>query len=167
MLDYKAKYKELRAKLIESTDVAYRLGFEEGMKEGQQAAMQQQMAMQQEMMAAQQGQVDPETGEPLPPEAQGGEMPPEAQGGEMPPEEMMGEEAGSELDQQIGELESLVAKGEKPTILAMAKKLEQKLPTEIIIFGIEVQDVKSLGEKCTPQVEAALDNILQSILDLL
>jgi flagellar biosynthesis/type III secretory pathway protein FliH len=37
-LDYKAKYKELKSQLLRSTDVAYRLGYEQGMKEAQQQA---------------------------------------------------------------------------------------------------------------------------------
>ena len=40
MLDYKAKYKELKAKMIESTDLTYRLGMADGMKLAQQQAQQ-------------------------------------------------------------------------------------------------------------------------------
>lgn len=119
--DYKSKYIDIRDKFIESTDVAYRMGFEHGMEEGQKQAEQQAQQMQQEM-AAQQAQAMRE-GE-LPPE-QGGEMPPEAMEEGQPQEELppeqMGEEEAAQLDDRINELESLVAKGEKPKVTDLRK----------------------------------------------
>lgn len=120
--DYKVKYLDIRAKLIESTDVAYRLGYEQGMKDGQIAAQQaqQQAAEEAAMMQAQQ-----EGGGEMPPEAMGAE----GQGGV--PEEggapMPGEGGGekSELDEHIEELETLVAKGEKPSVVELRKKVEE------------------------------------------
>lgn len=122
--DYRTKYIEMRAKFIEASDIAYRLGFEEGMKEGQQAAeqavQQQQMDMQAQQ-AAMQG-MPPEAGGPENPEmaAQEGQM------DQLAPEELAGEdvESGSELDSQISELEGLVAKGQKPSVLDMRKAVE-------------------------------------------
>jgi hypothetical protein len=160
VLDYKQKYKELRAKLLESTDVAYRLGFEEGLKEGellaQQQMQQQQMAMQQAAMQGG-GQIDPQTGEPLPPEEGGGEMPPEmaAQEGGVPPE-MMGEEAGSELDQHIGELEGLVSKGEKPTVLAMRETVAKLTD----LRKSQKEQIKKKG----PQIASAQKKLVDGIL---
>lgn len=127
-VDYKMKYLDLRAKFMKTADRMYRLGKEDGLKEGQMQAQQQQAEMQaqQEAMMNGQPQIDPETGQPIPPEA-GGEMPmsPEEQaamGGEMPEEGMPMEEGqGSELDERIGELESLVAKGEKPKVTDLRK----------------------------------------------
>lgn len=131
-VDYKQKYLDLRSKFAKSCDRYYRVGFEEGMKEGaqqaQQEAMQQQMMMQQQAQMAEQG-VDPETGEPIegaPPEEMGGGAPPMGMPGEQPPmapEEMgeMSPEEGSELDQHIQELESLVSKGEKPKVTDLRK----------------------------------------------
>ncbi len=117
--DYKTKYLDIRAKYLESTDVAYRLGFEKGMKEGQRAAEQ----------AAEQAQIEAEAAAMggMPPGAEGGEIPQELAPEDMAggaPEEMGGEEEGSDIDSQISELEGLVAKGEKPTVLTMRKAVE-------------------------------------------
>lgn len=126
-VDYKQKYLDLRAKFTKTADRYYRTGYETGMKEGQMQAQQEQMQMQQEQEMMAQG-IDPETGQPI----EGGAVDPETgmpmeEGGEqMPPEAMgeeMGEEQGSELDQHIGELESLVAKGEKPKVTDLRKAI--------------------------------------------
>jgi len=133
--DWKMKYLDMRAKLLEATDVAYRLGFEQGMKQAsEQQALQAQAQAQMQAQAAAQG-MSPEGvlvgREEMPGEEMPGEgMPPEA--GSMPgmgEEEMMpgavagapAEGDGSELDQHINELESLVAKGQKPSVLALRK----------------------------------------------
>lgn len=127
--DYKQKYLDLRSKLMEVADTSFRLGFEQGMKEGMIQQMQQQMQQQAEQQAAMEQQMA--QGQ-MPPGAEG-EMSPEEQammeqqGGapmEGAPEEM-GPEAASELDQHIEELESLVAKGEKPSVLSMRKAVEE------------------------------------------
>ncbi len=127
MLDYKQKYREIRTKMMEAVDVSFRLGYEEGLKEGEMQAQQMQMQQQAEAeaLAAQQGGINPETGQPINPAAaeEGmveGEIDPET-GEELPPEEMGGMEAGTELDSHINELEGLVQKGEKPSIMDMRK----------------------------------------------
>ena len=122
--DYKSKYLDIRAKFLEASDVAYRLGFENGMKEGEQVAQQQAMAEQQAMeQAAAQGAMPGMEGE-MPPGMEG-EMPPEEMGmepGMEPGAEGMEEEGGgSDLDSGIEELSSLVAKGEKPSVISMRK----------------------------------------------
>lgn len=149
MLDYKSKYRELKAKMIESTDLAYRLGFEDGSKQAQQQAMQDQMMqMQQAQMAAQQ-QIDPATGQPIPqdPNAMGGQpgmgaapggmpMDPMAAAGGQPPmmDPNMGAMGGdpgmdqgnpSELDSYINELEGLVSKGQKPNVTDLRKTVTE------------------------------------------
>lgn len=138
--DWKMKYLEVRGKLKEATDVAWRLGYERGMKDGTQQAQMQQMAQMQQQQAAMMGGGQPGQpgapgqdpaagGDPM---AQGGDpaaaggMPPEA-GGEDPqmgmgsPEEAGDASGGSELDSHINELESLVAKGEKPSVVDIRK----------------------------------------------
>lgn len=145
MLDYKAKYKELKAKMIEATDLAYRLGMADGLKQGAMQAQQQQMAqMQQAMM---QPQIDPATGQPI----QGGQPPMDpsmggapggmpmdpGMGGQPPMDpsmmdpnaEMGGSQdlepgAQGEMDQYIQELEDLVSKGEKPSVVEVRKRVE-------------------------------------------
>lgn len=128
-VDYKMKYLDLRAKFMKTSERMYRLGKEDGLKEGQMQAQQQQaeQAAQQEAMMNGQPQIDPETGEPIPPEMGGqpmeGEIPQEGMEG-MPQEGMEGEMSegeGTELDQRIGELEQLVAKGEKPKVTDLRK----------------------------------------------
>lgn len=130
------KYLDLRSKFMKTAERFYRLGKEDGLKEGQQQAQQQQM--QEQMMAQQQAaamggqpQIDPQTGQPIPPE-QGG-MPGEE---EMSPEDMaamqeqgmapedMDEQQGSELDQKINELQQLVSKGEKPKVTDLRKAVD-------------------------------------------
>jgi len=127
--DYKQKYQNLRTKFIEATDVAFRLGVETGMKEAQMQQMAQQAqqqaeqeAMMQQQMMQQGGepQIDPETGEPIPQEgAPMEEGVPMEEGGEP-----QGGGMATELDEKIDELQSLVAKGEKPSILDMRKAVE-------------------------------------------
>ena len=136
MVDYKMKYLDLRSKFMKTAERFYRLGKEDGLKQGQQQAQQQQM--QEQMMAQQQAamggqpQIDPQTGQPIPPE-EGGmpgqeEMSPEdmaaMQEQGMAPEEGMDEQQGSELDQKINELQQLVSKGEKPKVTDLRKAVE-------------------------------------------
>lgn len=138
--DYKQKYLEMRDKLIDSTDAAYRLGYAEGLEKGEQQAQQAQMQAQMEaqaqmetqaqMQAMAQGGMPPGAEgempqEEMPPGAEG-EMPPEMMesGEEMPPEEMAGEQSASDLDSSIAELEAMVAKGEKPSVRQMRDKIE-------------------------------------------
>lgn len=119
-VDYKTKYLDIRSKLIRATDAAYRLGYEEGMKEGQQQAQQQAQQMQMEQQAMMQQQMGGQPGaEGMSPEEQAMVEEQMAQEGGAPEE--MSEEQGSELDQSIAELESLVAKGEKPKVTDIRK----------------------------------------------
>ena len=137
-VDYKTKYIDLRAKFLEATDVSYRLGYTDGMKDGQQQMQQQQQMAEQQAMAA----------------AQGG-MPPGAEG-EAPPEEGMDEEAGSELDQHIKGLEDMVAKGEKPSVLDMRKA--------VIGLSSLRKSQKTKSTNKTAKVESAQKNLVDSIL---
>jgi hypothetical protein len=133
-IDFKSKYKEVVQKLIESTDVAYRLGYEAGMKQARQDNMMQQQAQQQQAMMQQQaamnGQIPgqeqeqqaDETGAPMQDQGQvPGQAPMEGQQALTGEEEEMSPEQGSELDQHIGELENLVSKGEKPKVSDLRK----------------------------------------------
>lgn len=104
-VDYKQKYQELKQRFMNAVDVAWRDGYEHGAKDAQteQAQMDQQnaMAMDQAAMAAQAG------GQPGQEGQEGAENPEEqAQppGSEHPD--------GSELDQHIQKLESMLGKNE-------------------------------------------------------
>lgn len=141
--DFKVKYKELRAKVLESNDMSYRLGFEAGLKQAAQDNAQMQIQQLTQQAAAMQGQqIDPATGQPVPgaqeqpgeqqvdengqpidptmQDASMGGQPMQDAGGQ-PPMEEMAPGQGTELDMYINELEELVAKGEKPTVTDLRK----------------------------------------------
>lgn len=165
--DWKVKYLDIRSKLKEATDVAFRLGYERGMKDGTQAAamqqMQQQAQMQQAMMQGGQPGApgeDPSQGGMPPGEEQGGEMPPggdEAMMDGAAPEEMGDAQGGSELDQHINELEGLVAKGEKPSVLDIRKAVQS-------LAGLRKNQKNAWAkktEKIIPAQKKVVDNILK------
>lgn len=173
--DWKTKYMDIRAKLKEATDVAWRLGYERGMKDGTQAAQMQAMAQQQQQQAAMMGGGAPGQpgGDPSQDPMAGGDpsmggMPPEAGGDpSQDPEAMMGEAApgaeemqdaggGSELDQHINELESLVAKGEKPSVLDIRKAVQAIAGVRKAQRNIWAQKV----EKIIPAQKKVVDGIL-------
>lgn len=141
--DWKTKYMDIRAKLKDATDVAYRLGYEKGMKDGTQAAQMQAMAQQQQQQAAMMGGApgqpgqdpsmggDPsmQGGDPsqggMPPEGDPSQDPSQMEGAGAPGDQEMADAGGgSELDQHIGELEGLVAKGEKPSVIDIRKAVQ-------------------------------------------
>jgi len=118
-LNYKSKYMTLRAKYMNDLDMAFRLGFEQGQQQSQNDQMAQAQAEQQqaEEMAAQGGQPG-EAGQPGE-SGQPGAVPGGAQPAS-PGEQKVGEQAalppqsqnpaGSELDQHIEKLESMIGK---------------------------------------------------------
>lgn len=126
-VNYKQKYEELKMKFMESVDAAFRLGFEQGSVQAQQDAMmqQQQAQAEAEQNAIGQGQ-GAEGSQP------GAEQMANPNGGDVPQMEPDSENpAGSELDQHIAKLESMVAKSEDTESLVEAisglKGLKQKL----------------------------------------
>ena len=127
--DYKQKYLNMRSQLVKATDVAFRLGYEEGMKEAAMQQVQQQQAQMEQEQAMAEQQAMAEGGEGAPVDEQAameGEMPESgAPMEEGAPEEEMPSGMASELDKHIDELANLVAKGEKPSILDMRKKVEE------------------------------------------
>lgn len=91
--NYKLKYEELKLKFVDSMDMAFRLGYEQGAKEAQLEQLMQAQAMQAQAMQNQATQED-------------------AQQAEQEPEVAEVHENGSELDHHIAELESLINKSE-------------------------------------------------------
>lgn len=157
-VDYKQKYLNLRSKMMENVDVSYRLGYEQGMAEGQKQAQQEAQAMQQQMMMQQQGQpqVD-ENGQPIAPEEQQammeeGQMPEEGQ----VPEDIQDQGGGSDLDAHIQELESLVQKGEKPSVLSMRKAVDK-------IAGLRKAQ-KEAYKRNQSQIESSQKKIVNNVL---
>lgn len=117
-INYRDKYKELKLKLKNLTDLSFRLGVEEGMRQSQvqQAQEAQQAAEQQAQMSAQQGQ----PGQPGP----DGQMPGQSDEQGSPEGQQVG---GSELDNHISELESMLQKMEKGSdeYLSLKKSLDK------------------------------------------
>jgi hypothetical protein len=113
--DYKKKYMELRSKYINDLDMAFRLGVEQGIQVAQQQQTQDKEAQMNEekmqMQQASQGQP------PGAPGADAGEAPPDpASENPTSAESMQSEQRGSELDQHIGKLESMIGSDAKPEI---------------------------------------------------
>jgi hydrogenase maturation protease len=54
-----------------------------------------------------------------------------------------------------------------PSALALGRSLGMPLPPdkEITILAVEVEDVTTFGERCTPRVEAAIPWLTQMVLD--
>ena len=50
------------------------------------------------------------------------------------------------------------------TALELGKRLNMKLPRQIIIFAIEVKDVTSFSEECTPEVMKAIPACVKLVL---
>jgi hypothetical protein len=93
--DWKLKYSDLKLKFHDAVDCAFRLGMEQGLQQGQMQAQQQQQADAQQQQAAMMGQQPGQ--DPNDPNAQPGQE----------------QSDGSELDQHIGQLESML-QGSQP-----------------------------------------------------
>lgn len=114
-INYKSKYQELKLKFMNSVDVAFRLGYESGMKDAMLENMQQQAAAQAEAAAS------------------AAKKPTDnVEGVENTEAAMSADPAGTELDQHIAELESLLGKSELDA--ESLKKSVQKLK--------ELQEIK-------------------------
>lgn len=169
--DWKMKYMEIRSKLKEATDVAYRLGYERGMKDGtqqaQMQAMQQQAQMQQQaMMGGAPGQPGGAPGQDpsQDPAMQGGDaggMPPagtaDADAAQMATAGGEDEGGGSELDNHINELQSLVAKGEKPSVMDMRKAVQALANMR----KAQKDTWSKKTEKIIPAQKKVVDNLLK------
>jgi malonyl CoA-acyl carrier protein transacylase len=114
-INYKNKYMELRSKYLNDVDVAFRLGFEQGGMQAQQDQMAQEQQQAQEMQqAAAQGAAQP------------GGAPGEGQPGQPEQSQETGSEhpEGSELDQHIAKLESMIAKPDGASPQELGKSIE-------------------------------------------
>jgi hydrogenase maturation protease len=50
------------------------------------------------------------------------------------------------------------------TALELGKMLNLAMPQEITIFAVEAKDVTSFSEKCTPEVEQAIPEVVKMVL---
>ena len=53
-----------------------------------------------------------------------------------------------------------------PTAVALAQELGRSPPSEIYIVGIQVSDDRTLAERCTPEVEQAIDPAARLALEV-
>ena len=186
-IDYKKKYLELKNEFLKSLDASYRLGMEEGLKQGAQQAQMQQMQQQQQMMQQQQqmmgGAQGQEQGQEMSPEEQAMMEQQQQEAGAAPAEEAP--EAGaqaqpSELEDAIGELESLVAKNEKiklndlkkaaDRVIALKKKtkIAEKRQANLAPFQQKtlsvqkkiVSDIMKKWEEESKSVTSDIENII-------
>ena len=51
------------------------------------------------------------------------------------------------------------------TALELGKMLNLAMPQKITIFAVEVKDVTSFSEKCTPEVEQAIPEVVKMVLE--
>lgn len=180
MENYKLKYVELRNKFLESTDLAYRLGYEKGLKDSQVQQLQQQLQQAQQQNAQMQQTIAGQQQNPNDPNQGGGEQMPQQdvsnilqdqnvatmpQDGQQQPmadnqgliqPQGQGFDEPTELDQYIGELEDLVSKGEKPKVLDLRKKVEE------IVTLRKSHKAKMKANK--PQVISAQKKLVDNIL---
>lgn len=155
-INYKQKYQELKMKFMESVDAAFRLGFEQGAVQGQQDATMQQQQAQQEAEAAQAGGFGEGQGSEGSPA--GAEQMANPNGGAIGDMEPDSENpAGSELDQHIAKLESML-KSETPAnpadLILLTEQIRgaQKKMVEQAAFNREMKK----SYKAIPAIAKAL-----------
>jgi len=49
--------------------------------------------------------------------------------------------------------------------LRLGQALKRNMPNKIIIYGIEVKDVRTFGESCTPEVATYIPKIVEEIIE--
>jgi hypothetical protein len=130
-VNWKGKYNELKAKFMESVDAAFRIGFEQGAQQATQQAAMEQQAKQQEMEAAAMGggqgapgadAQGPEAGDFADQQDPAPSVPPAGGQGVQPMQESEHPD-GSELDQYIAKLESMLQKNEQLDVKDLIKTI--------------------------------------------
>ncbi len=51
------------------------------------------------------------------------------------------------------------------TALELGKMLNLEMPQQITVFAVEAQDVTRFSEKCTPEVEQAIPEVVEMVLE--
>lgn len=139
-INYKNKYMELRSKYMNDLDVAFRLGFEQG---GQQAQQDQAMQQEQQAQEIQTAAAGAQPGQPGAEGAAPGGDPGMDQNSAGAPETGSEHPQGSELDQHIAKLESMIAKAEKSSPEELKKSFAE--------FQTIGQDLKKLQKSWQEQ----------------
>ena len=146
--DYKLKYNDLKLKFMDAVDVSYRLGVEYGLQQAQvQQAQQAQASAEQAAQAAQMG------GQP----GQPGQDPNAQPGQEMPGQE---QSDGSELDQHISQLESMV----QPNSGSAEQAVLQKSIQDIKAFQSKLRQAHDL--KKSEQAIKAIGKAMKPVFTL-
>ena len=155
---WKGKYNELKAKFMESVDAAFRLGFEQGAQQASQDAAMQQQQQQMEMQNASMGapggapEEGPEAGDFSDQQDPQASVPPAGGQGIQPMQDSEHPD-GSELDQHIAKLESMLHKGEQVDVTALIKAINE-------IKGLQKSQKELLGlaksAKAIPAIAKAL-----------
>jgi len=125
-VNWKMKYNELKAKFMDSVDLAFRLGMEQGLQQAQldqaaQAQMQQEQAAQQQAQLGGGQQVPGQEDQQFDDGSQGPTQPAGPGQGIQPPESQNPD--GSELDQHIAKLESMISKSEGVDVASMMQTI--------------------------------------------
>lgn len=169
--DYKIKYEQLKANFISTVQKSYALGLEAGLQQAQMQNLQQQASdAQAQLQALQNPQVDA-NGQPMQPgqdpnAPQDPSQNPNAQNAQQQDPNAQNAQpaqfgqspddgSGTELDNHLNELEGLVAKGEKPSLPELRKKIEE-------ITGL--RKAQKQPAKQAKQVESSQKQLLNSIL---
>jgi len=48
--------------------------------------------------------------------------------------------------------------------LALGRRLGMQLPSQIVIFAVEVEDIFTFGQECTPRVREAIPRVVEAVL---
>jgi hypothetical protein len=162
-IDYKKRYDDLKIKFLRSTDIAWRQGYQQGMKDAQLDVLRQSQAQ----AAANPGMPQAMAGGPGgDPNAQG--ISPDAEGvqsmpNDLQPQEGAAGEGGDEMDQSIAELESLVNKSENPSLmkaLVALKSLPRKQTKTHTSHGQVVSDILDKWDNKDKKVEKSILDII-------
>ena len=177
-VDYKQKYVELRAKFLESTNMAYRAGYEAATKDAQIQQLTQQVAdgqAREQAAAAQAGMMGQD---PNAPQEDPNAMPVDGQEGadqnlmnnspnpnQMPYGDdnqnnpaFQDQQGGGELDSAINELSGMVSKGQKPSLIDLRKSLDKVMAIRQKHIAIsELKKSNSLVSETVEKVNDILD----------
>jgi hypothetical protein len=167
LVDYKAKYLDLKTKYQETVDLAWRLGFEQGAQQAQLDQAAQQQAEASQMAMAANGQ--PQPGQP----GEEGEQPGQQAEGQ-PGQPQSQNPNGDELDQHIQKLEGMLGKSEISSLdlgdlkktLSDIRSLQVQISLSKSMESIKSTKMGRPALTITPKLQANLPEQSQKALSL-
>jgi len=51
------------------------------------------------------------------------------------------------------------------TALELGKMLNLAMPKEVTVFAVEAKDITTFGERCTPELEKAIPEVVKMVLE--